>query len=447
MEAVSTIGVLGTIFLIVSLLSYLSLELYLIAKEKEKNKLMSLGLFSTSLIFLIAAVTTKMEGTLLVISVLLGILAMATTLKESNSEEKYLSLSLKASPKFALALAFVFMVISAGVAFLFVFLGKVYVADVYAKTADSRAATDQSQAINSMGKAINLSNYEPKYFIQLGQYYMISANNEAMKGEQDRDINKIQQSLNYSIAATRQGSTMSPNDISSTESLAQIYENAGLYVSDSLSLALDTYKKGLTLEPHNPNFYLKIGLIKMSQATAAKDEQQKKQLVSEAIDSFQSSIGEKNNFDAGYYQLSIAQSALGETDKAIENATKAVQINPQGPSYLLNLARLDQARGKDDDIKAAEQIYKAIISQNDKDINGHFYLALLYDKQKKKNEAKDELRKVSNLLPDNSADTKKQIEKMISNIDAGIENTPQSLGLTQPNANGQDQTQQTQTGQ
>lgn len=444
MEAVSTVGILGSFFLVVILLSFLSVELYLITKDKEKNKLLSLGLFSSSLIFLVAGVTTKVEGTLIIISALMGIMALAATLKESGSEEKYLSLSLKASPKFALALAFVFMVISAGVAFLFVFLGKVYVADVYAKTADSKIATDQDQALANMAKSIQLVSYEPRYFIQLGQYYMMAANKEAMKGQDERDVNKIQQLLNYSIAATRQGSDMSPSDISSAEAMAQIYENAGLYVGDSLNLALDMYKKGLVLEPHNPNFYLKIGLIKIGQATASKDDQQKKQLVQEAIDSFQSSVKEKDNFDAGYYQLSLAQSAMGDNDHAIENATKAAQINPQSADYLLALARLYQTRGKDDDIKAAEQIYKLIISQNDKDINAHFYLGLLYEKEKKKNEAKDELKKVSALLPDNSADTKKQIDKMISNIDAGIENTPQSLGLVQQadnNAGSQGQSQ------
>jgi hypothetical protein len=36
------------------------------------------------------------------------------------------------------------------------------------------------------------------------------------------------------------------------------------------------------------------------------------------------------------------------------------------------------------------------------------------------------------LSGDGSNETKKQLEKMISNIDRGIENTPENLGLTKP---------------
>lgn len=431
-EAVPTIGSLGVIVMIIMILSFVSVEMYLMYREKEKNKLYSLGFFSATVILIIDSLGTKIEGTILMLAILLGILSVASIIFESETRQNYLSLSLKASPKFALALAFVFMVVSAGVAFLFVFLGKVYIADVYAGSANRTIGADQEMAVSKMGRAIGFYGKEGKYYAQLGQYYMIMANNEAMKGEKERDVSKIQQLLNYSIAATRQGTEITKNDVNSVEVLAQIYENAGLYVSDSLSLALDTYKRGLELEPHNPNFYLKIGQIQISQASLKKDEQERKKQVMEASDSFQSSIKEKNNFAPGYYQLSLAQDALKETDASIENATKAAQINPQNIDYLLNLARLYQSRGKDEDMKTAEQIYKAIITQNDKDINGHFYLGLLYDKMKRRNEAKDELRKVISLLPENSQDTQKQIEKMIANIDAGIENTPQSLGLVQP---------------
>jgi tetratricopeptide (TPR) repeat protein len=338
---------------------------------------------------------------------------------------------LKASPKFALALAFVFMVVSAGVAFLFVFLGKVYAADIYAGSAARQGSANQENAIVKMGRAIQFNSQESRYFSQAGNYYMMMANVEAMKGEKDRDIQKIQQYLNYSISAMRQSGDMSKNDISSVEALAQIYENAGLYVADSLDLASQSYRRGLELEPHNPNFYERLGQIKVSMVAVKKDEGERKQLVSDARDLFQRSVDEKNNFDKGYYQLSLAKQSLGDMDGAIESGRAAVQIDPKNPDYLISLGRMYQLRGSDDDMKISEQIFKAIISSNDNDINGHFYLGILYEKMKRRPDAKEQYKKVITLLTgDNVADTKKQLEKMISNVDQGIENTPQNLGLT-----------------
>jgi cytochrome c-type biogenesis protein CcmH/NrfG len=431
LEALPTIGGVGTFFLMIGMLSFLSLELYLLYREKERNKIYSLGIFAATVIIFIDFVSMRVEGTILIFGSFLAILSLATALYESGTEEKYLSLSLKASPKYALALAFLFMVVSAGVAFMFVFLGKIYAADIYAGVADRQIFLNQEDSITKMSKAIKLYGKESKYYGQLGQYYMILANKEAMKNEKERDLQKVTQYLNFSIAASRQSSDLTKNDVNSNEVLAQIYENAGLYAAESLGLAGDAYKRGLELEPHNPSYYLKLGQIKVNLASTKKDEQERKQLISEANDLFQKSVDEKANFDSGYYQLSLTQSALGALDKAIESATKAVQINPQNLDYAINLSRLYQARGKDDDIKTAEQIYMAIIAQGDGNISAHFYLGLLYEKEKNKNGAKQEYQKVNSLLiGENVQDTKRQIEKMISNVDKGIENTPENLGLT-----------------
>lgn len=428
-EALPTIGIIGTIFLLILMLSFASFGFYLLTKDKEKNKLMTLGIFSSAIILLVGVASTKAEGTVLSMTAMLGILTLAAAMWENKSQENYLNLSLKASPKFALALAFVFMVISAGVAFLFVFLGKTYAADYYAGKAGRVTADNREEALLDMAQAIKLYPKEGRYYGQLGQYYMIMVNTEALKSDQERDVEKIKQFLNSSIAATNIGSQMMKNDVSSVETLAAIYENGGYYVLDSYNLAIDNYKKALELEPHNPIYYIKIGQIKMALAGIEKDTEKKKQMVTEAEDMFTKSTEEKSDLPDGYYNLSLAQNALGENDAAIESGKKAVTLAQNNANYILSLARLMEVRGKDDDMKNAEQLFKAVIAQNDKDVNAHFYLGMLYEKQKKKSESKDEYNKVISLLPDNNDDTKKQLQKMVSNVDAGIENTPESLGL------------------
>ncbi|MFZ2188274.1 MAG: hypothetical protein WAV73_01785 [Candidatus Moraniibacteriota bacterium] len=434
-EAVSTIGGLGTVLLVILLLSYLSVSLYLISREKEKNKLYSLGVFSASVVVLTDIFTTKLEGSVLFFAAILVILSLAIILYESEAVPKYLALSLKASPKFALALAFIFMLISAGVAFLFVFLGKIYVADVYAGSAARVSNQDQEAAIMKMGKTISLNGREGLYYTKAGVYYMMLANKEALKSEQERNIDKIKQYINYSVIAAEEGTKVNANNIETVEALAQIYENSGIYVPDSLKLAEENYKKALTLDPHNPNYLLKLGQIKIADGATKKDEGEKKVLFGEAKDYFQKSIDEKNNFAAGYYQLSLIKDALGETDSAIDNALKAAQLEPKNSDYLISLANMYRLRAKDDDLKVAQEVFTIALGVNDKDVNAHFYLGLAYEKDKNKEGAKAEYKKVIDLLTgDKVADTKKQLEKMISNIDKGIENTPENLGLTKTDA-------------
>ncbi|MFA4817607.1 MAG: hypothetical protein WC608_02650 [Parcubacteria group bacterium] len=435
-EALSTIGVLGSLALVLVLLTFFSVMGYLLATEKERDKVYSLGFAAAALTFLVSAVLGRIEGSVLLIGALISMVALLIAVKENNSAEKFVSLSLKASPKYALALAFVFMVVSAGVAYLFVFVGKIYAADLYAGSAIRQNEITEDGSIARMLKAVNLNGNEGRYFINLGQEYMFLANTEMLKGDQKSDITAVQRYLNNSIAAASQGKNLMSNDALAAEALAQIYENAGAYVPDSLSLAEDTYKKALELEPNNPAFTLELGKIKLGQAAAAKTTDEKKSLATEAKDLFQKSIDQKNNFAPGYYQLASAQETLGEIDGAIENMTKAFTLDNSNINYAFNLARLYQARGKDEDNKIAENLFKQILGVNDKEINTHFSLGLLYEKTNRKNDAIGEYQKVLDLLPASPAsprgesaggsagqdEARSKVQKFIDNIKNGVSN-------------------------
>ncbi|MEK7574856.1 MAG: hypothetical protein AAB511_01365, partial [Patescibacteria group bacterium] len=398
-EALPTIGALGSLVLVLLLLSFLSVSIYLLASQKDKEKTYSLGILTSALILLYAAVTGRVEGAVLIFSALLGALALAVLLSESEAEEKYLNLSLKASPKYALALAFVFMVVSAGVAYLFVFLGKIYVADLYAGSASQQAQVTEAGSITKFAKAANLNAKEGRYFTRVGQEFMVLANNEMLKDQKDLDLEAVKRYLNNSIAASVKGRDLMSKDVLAQESLAQIYENAGLYISDSLNLAETAYEDAQKLEPHNPNYLVKLGQIKTTQAASEKDEAKRKQLLQEADDLFQKSIDEKANFGPGYYYLSLTREVSDDIDGAVESAQKAFSLERSSINYAFNLGRLFQARGKDDDNQNAEVLFKQILGVNDKEINTHFTLGLLYEKTDKKKEAIDEYKKVVELLP------------------------------------------------
>jgi tetratricopeptide (TPR) repeat protein len=435
-ESVSTIGVTGTVVLILFLLTFISVSLYLLSTGKEKNKIYSLGFFTASLIMLINAVSLSIGGPLLIFGALLGMLSIAVLLHESQTEENYLVLSLKASPKFALAFAFLFMVISAGVVFLFVSVGKIFIADAYAGSAVRETSVNDA-SLSKLTKAINLYNKEGKYYTQLGQEYMVAANNESMKGSKDQNVDLIKTDLNNAIFATKQAHDMAPKDVSAAEALAQVYENSGLYVADSLTFAEDAYKNAQSLEPNNPNYFIKLGQLKLASVATIKDDAAKKQAIQDAKNLFQQSVDKKQDFDAGYYNLALTQEGLGDQNGAIDSAGKAFGYNRNNGgndiTYAFTLARMYAARGTGDDYKYAEALYKSILTANDKEMNTHIALGLLYEKMKQNDQAIAEYQKVLDILPAGSTDAHDQVTKMINNVKSGAGNL-NNAAAAQPTA-------------
>lgn len=435
-ESVSTLGVLGSVLFIIMILTFLGTSIFLLYREKEKNKIYSLGALSATVVLLTNALVSQTESSILILLVIMGTLTTGVLFMESDVKDKLIIFSLKTSPKFALTLAFISLLIFTSVAFLFVFFGKIYLADLYMGQAIRAGKVSEEGSIAKIGKAIQLNGKEGRYLNRLGQEYLVLTNEEMLKGEKEMDVKKIKAYLAAGVQAGTIGRNLMPKDVTSVETLAQIYENSGIYLAEGLDSAEKEYRNALDLEPNNPSFYVRLGLIKTKMAATKEKAEDKKVLIEESRELFQQAIEVRKNFDAAYYNLASAEEALGQLDDAIENIKKAVSLQGNNINYVFNLARMLQSRGEGDDNKMAEGLFKQILGVNDKEINTHFNLGLLYEKTDRKAEASDEYEKVIELLPDGSDKTKEQLEKMIDNIENGIENTPESLGLTTNNDQG-----------
>lgn len=427
-EALSTIGVVGLLALLLMVLSFVSLSLYYLIARAGKDKLYSLGFVTATLIFIMFAVSVRMNGAIISIGILLATVALAVMLRENNLEEDFFKLSFKTSPKYILASIFIFMIVITSIVYLFIFIGKIYTADIYAGIAMRQPQVSENGSIAKIAYAVNLNPRENKYYTNIGQQYMLLANNETLKDTSVRDVEIVRNYFNNAIANVTHSRDLAPNDVATVEALAQVYKNAETYVAGSLKLAEDNYNRALELEPNNPLFFLELGKIKFAQALTAKDDDEKKLLAKQARDLFQKSIEKKNNFALGYYQLAIAQSALGEKDEAIETMTKAASLDANNSNYFFSLAKLYQQRGKNDDNKHAENIFKEILKIDDREINTHFSLATLYEKMNEKDKAIVEYARVIELLPADNADMTDNIRVMIENVKNGVSN----LTTTEP---------------
>ncbi len=426
-ESLAVLGVVGTVLLLVLWFSFLSVGLYLLTHEKQRNKIYSLGLWTVVVMFFIAAFIAPINGSLLLIGALLSTLALGVLLWESGSEEKYLNLSFKAAPKFALALAFIFMVVSAGVAFVFVFMGKVFIADMTAGKAIRMAAEAPSrEAAMLLAQATERYPQEGRYFTRLGQEFIALANVEAAKKEDERDVNTVANYVRQAVVAGETGRRLMPNDVMAAESLALIYENGAVYASDALPKAEELYVRAKELEPKNPLFSMKLGQVKRAMGDAKPEGAERTALYNEARDLYSKAIEEKSNLAVAHYNLAIILARLKETDRAIDSAAQAVSIDQRNLNYRYNLAVLYQLRSKDGDEKKAEDIFLDILKANDKLIDVRLSLGLLYERQGKRQAAIDEYKKIVALLPADAEgsvkQTREQVLKLISNVESGVGN-------------------------
>lgn len=436
-EALATVGIVGTVLLLVVLFSFLSIGLYLLTLDKTKNKIMSLGLWSVAVMLFIAIFLVPMNATLVIMSVLLGALALGVLLLESGSEERYLELSLRATPKFALALAFVFMVVSAGVAFLFVFMGKVFMADVTVGQA-SRMPASVDTTIPQYIKALRLYPQEGRYFTRVSQEYMALANIEGRKPEGERDVNRIAFLVREGVASGNRAKDLMPNDVLSTEALGLIYENASIFATDALPRAEEVYRRSVELEPQNPLFQIKLGQIKRLTADSKQDGAEKTALYNEAREYFQSAVDKKPDLAIAYYNLAVAEARLKQLDAAIDQTKKALQYAPSNLSFKYNLGALYQLRNKEGDRAMAEKVYQEILTTNERLIDVRLSLGLLYESTNRRDAALTEYEKILSFLPEEEGttaavqQTRAQINKVIENLRTGQGNIPRENSLPEP---------------
>ncbi len=429
-ESLVTLGALGTVLLAVLWLSFMSLGIYLLSMEKSKNKIYSLGLWTTAIMFLIAGGIASLNGALVLIASLLGVLSLGVLFFESGSEERYLHLSLKAAPKYALALAFIFMVVSAGVAFLFVFMGKVLVADLKAGEAVRMASvTPSTDVINLLAQASQNYPQEGRYPTRLGQEFMALANLEAGKPAADRNTDAIANYVRSAVAAAERGRQLMPNDVLAIESLGLIYENAALYASDAMPKAEEFYRSAQQLEPENPLYDIKIGQVKRAQADTKEEGAERTALYQEAKAAFEASIAKKSNLAVAHYQLALVESRLKMYDEALKSTENAIKLDKQNVNYRYNLGVLYQIRNEDGDLDRAEKSFKDILADNDKLVDVRLSLGLLYEKKGQRDQALEAYRKLLDILPSdgegNVKQTREQIQKLINNVQSGAGNINQ----------------------
>lgn len=448
-EFLATVGVLGVLMISILVLISLSVTFLTIIKteNKEINSIL-LGLFASFISVILFSLLFAANNSIILLSMLITILTVSSSMVMYPERFKDITLSFRSSPKYALALAAIFLSVSAGVVILFTIGLKMYMGDIYAKNAI--AAVDVEEKITHLNKAIQLSPYQDGYYINLANTYMAKANQLALSGTDQAEVGI---NLSKAIEQGRIAVDIAKNKAVNNESLGLIYENASFYTRDALGWSESLYAKVIELDPHNPTPYLRTALINMARANAEADPEEKKYFVNEAIKKYDEAIAKKGDLAAAYYGKAIAYEKNTDIDNAIENLKQANLVSRNNLDYRFELGRLyfnrgvaqpnlgqtastqiaendinpdgdasttdqlsvqpNQATGsvtaKNSDLTTAEQLFLSIIQANANHANALYSLAVLYQKVGEKDNAKLAVESLLKVLQDETVkDTVKQ---------------------------------------
>jgi len=376
----------------------------------------------------------SLNNSIILVSILITVLALAVAITNYPEKFKNLNLSFKASPKYALALAAIFLTLSAGVVIVFTMGVKMYLADFYVM--QSLKTTDTTAKIQKMNKAIILAPYQDVYYINLANDYMALANQE-VNGAKNQTV--IENSLSAAIDSGKKALAIAPESINDNEGMALIYENASFYVRGALDWAENLYNKVITLEPDSPTPYVRLALINMARANAETAATEKEYYINEALKKYDLAIAKKTDLGAAYYGKAIAYEQLNKIDDAIEQLKKAVISTSDNVDYRFELGRLYFNRGaskgnleqtasaditagtetpgdlsvtggqggtastKNEDVKAAEQLFLSIVQANPNHANALYSLALLYQKTGETDNAKLVIKQLLTVVTDQAS--------------------------------------------
>lgn len=436
----ANVGPIATLALVVVVMVALSIIfLTLIKITSPGNNSIMLALFASFISAILIANLFALSNSLILYTIIISILAVSAALIMYPERFKTLKLSFRASPKYALALAAIFLCVSAGVVVLFTMGLKMYLADVYAQR--SILAAQPQDKIDYLNKAIGLAAYEDPYYLTLANNYMSQANQAAVSGQ---DMGTVSDYLSLAIQAGRQAVDISPNNAANNEALGLIYENASFYTRGALEWAETYYNKEIQLEPNNPIPNLRLALISVARSNADTDEGDKKYDLNQAITRYDEALAKKNDLAAAYYGKAVADEKLNNVSDAIEQLKKANLIDQSNLDYRFELGRMFFNRGvtqpnltqtasqqiaenaispeeqattgdeisvekttatggvikTNDDLTTAEQLFLSILVAIPNHANARYSLAVLYQKTGDLEKAKIMVKSLLNIITD-----------------------------------------------
>lgn len=329
----------------------------------------------------------------------------------SIKKDKNISISFMSEPRmsFFSLIAFVVLmigVVSGGYFFIEKFASIIYFEKaIYGQTGSQNLIVDNAEM--NMIKAIELYPTD-MYYRSLSQVYIGKFNN--LIGQKELSSEALKPEL-QSLVANAENSGMMAVKIDGKNylnwiALAQVYQSfisAG--IQGSYDSTVSSYEKAIALNPKNPSIYFSLAKVELSQKN---------------IDKAKTYVASANTLKPDYIDglvlLGQYYENIGNPIEALNYYKQATIVSVSSAPAFFNLGYFYYKNGNY--IDAVGDFERAVIL-DPINIQYRYYLGLSYNKVGQKDRALAQLEYLLVLNPGN-----KEIQTMISNIQAGISDTP-----------------------
>ena len=342
---------------------------------------------------------------------LLGAFALA-------GARKVLHFSVATYPFLALGSSFAFLIILIfGLGLLFIG-GQKYVAEAqYLGGARASQTGDLDGAISKILSAASLNPAVDLYWRDLSQLYLTQVNQIAANPElsQEERQQQTQVAVSNSVAAARAATQVAPANVANWNVQGFVYRSL-IGIQGAEALAQEAYLKAAELEPTSPFPWTELARSKVVQAQAlalGEAETTRTKVLEEALEHLKKALELKDDYAPAHFLTAVVYDQQGRSDEAVAKLeeTKLIAM-PNDIGLAFQLGVLYWQRKELD--KAQEELTRAIVINPDYS-NARYILGLVYDAKGNNSAAKLEFSEVERLNPGNA-----EVKKILANLEQGL---------------------------
>lgn len=411
----STIGILGTLAFVVSLL-FLGIRALRTYTRNAPSEMLPIA--AAWMVLVAALFVYPQNFTLMMMLWVLTALVLRCTLSVGKT------LAFERSPRAGFSAAFAFVLCAVfvlTVSFSTVARYRAEIAFAQAVTIDHQGGSIDD-VIAKLDTAATANRWSDVYYRNLGSALLHKVITVAQDAHADPDLVKslIGAAVNAGVRATELG----PTNVTNWELRGDIYREVSPLITDAAQFAIASYDQAIALSPNNPRYrvdsargYLALAdllapMVKgddadvAAQAKAAQDT-----ALQSANDALMKAIALKSDYAEARYYLAFVQERQGKLAEAVASMEIVRGSAPSDVGVGLQLALLYMRQGKND---VAKQELERIIAISPNFANAHWYLASVLEQEKDIDGAIIELETIAKLNPTNET-----VQKKIDELKAG----------------------------
>lgn len=436
MTFLATTGLLGTVawLLLVGVFIYLVISRFFKSKS-DSDWLLGVGLFSAWALLFVAKFLYSSNITLSFFFWFVLALLTLWALKETEVKKT----SLETSPKAALVLSFVFILVITVSASTLYLIGQRYAAEVYFKKGlqlNQEKPENFGEINNYLTKAVLLNKYQDSYYRSLANVYLSQIDRELQKlseSEENREqiSRNIQVLIDAAINAGKRAAELNEKNVVNWSTLASVYQNITPLIRGADEWAVSSYQKAIELEPANPVLYTELAKLYITKYDFARQAAQAEEADTEALqneaeeslqkasENLYKALEVKRNYSPAHFQLAMVHARKGDISNAISELEINRTANPRDVGVAFQLGLLYYQDGQKE--KAIAELKRAInLAPNYS--NARWYLASIYEEQGETEKAIEQIEKVVELNPDNEL-----VQKKLEDLKFGQSTPPPPL--------------------